>query len=68
MDRMTITIDNELVNQAKKMLGAATKAETVRLALMDVLRRKRLEKALNHQGKIELALDQEKLQKLREEK
>lgn len=67
MSRMTITIDEELVNQAKKVLGTSTKAETIRLALTEVLRRKRLKEALNHQGQIELALNQETLQKLREE-
>jgi len=68
MNRMTITIDEELVNQAKEILGTSTKVEAIRLALMEVLRKKRLAEVLTHQGQIELDLDQEKLQKLRDQR
>ena len=68
MSRMTITVDKELVRQAQAVLGARTKAEAIRLALREVLRRDRLEEALAHQGKVELDLDQEMLRKLRAER
>lgn len=34
MNRMTITIDEELVNQAKELLGVSTKVEAIRIALI----------------------------------
>ena len=67
MGRMTITIDEDLVSKAREALGTRTKAETIRLALREVLRRDRLAGALAHQGKVELALDQETLRKLRDD-
>jgi Arc/MetJ family transcription regulator len=67
MDRMTVTIDPELVDQVREVLGASTKAEAIRMALREVLRRQRLAKALEHRGRISLDLDQPTLQRLREE-
>ena len=67
MGRMTITIDEALVDEAREALGVATKSEAIRYALRDLVRRKRLEIVLSHQGKVELDLDQEKLARLREE-
>ncbi len=65
MSRMTITIDTALVSKAQAALGAHSKAETIRLALQEVLRRERLAAALAHQGKVEISLDQATLRKLR---
>ena len=65
MGRFTITVDEDLMERAMEELGARSKADTVRRALAEVLRRKRLAEALKHQGKIELDLDQETLQELR---
>ncbi len=65
MSRMTITVEKELVSRAQAALGTRSKAETIRLALKEVLRRDRLAGALAHQGKVELALDQATLRKLR---
>lgn len=67
MGRMTITIDEELVTEVKKVSGATTKAAAIRLALRDFLRRQRLADVLDHQGQIELDLNQETLKKLRED-
>ena len=64
---MTITIDDALVGAARKALGTASKAETIRLALHEVLRRERLSRALEHQGGVELELDQAALAALRAE-
>ena len=66
MARMSITVDEELVIQVKQALGAPTKTEAIRLALLDVLRRQRLAEVLRHQGQVEINLDQSTLQKLRE--
>ena len=65
MARMTITIDEDLVNDAREALGAATKSEAIRAALLEVLRSKRLNAALCHQGEVELELEQEGLDELR---
>lgn len=67
MSRMTVTVDDELIEEARDALGASTKSETLRRALEEVLRRRRLEQVLAHAGKIELDLDQDRLRKLREE-
>jgi Arc/MetJ family transcription regulator len=68
MGRATVTVDDSLLVQAQEALGTATKSETVRIALEEVVRRRRLEEVLEHQGRIELDLDQEKLAKLRQER
>ncbi len=65
MMRMTITVDEKLVERARDALGVRTKSETIRLALEEVIRRKRLLKALTHQGTIDLDIDQKALELLR---
>ncbi len=67
MARMTVTVDEKLVDEAKAILGVSTKAEAIRLALQEVLRRKRLAEALTHRGAVELELDQDALDALRQE-
>ena len=66
MKRMTITVDEALVEETRRALKARTKAEAIRQALEEALRRRRLERVLDHAGRIELDLDQEKLRRLRE--
>ena len=65
MSRMTITVDDKLVTDAQEALGTRTKAQTIRVALREVLRKEQLAKALKHQGRIEMELDQETLRRLR---
>lgn len=67
MTRMTVTVDPRLLEEAQEVLGTSTKADTLRQALEEVLRRDRLARALEHQGRIDLDLDQEKLAALRAE-
>jgi len=66
MSRMTITIEDELVEQVRKILSVRTKADAIRMALKEIIRKKRLSEALSHQGMIELDLDQDMLRKLRD--
>lgn len=66
MARMTVTLDEALIEEARSALGAPTKSETIRRALEEVLRRRKLQRALEHAGSIELDLDQERLRRLRE--
>jgi Arc/MetJ family transcription regulator len=65
MSRLTLSLDRDLLDEAQRALGAATKSETIRIALREVLRKKQLAAVLEHQGAIELDLDQESLQQLR---
>ncbi len=67
MSRMTITVDPDLLDQARRALAAPTKAETIRIALTEVVRKQQLAAALKHRGRIELDLDQETLERLRRE-
>ncbi len=65
MSRFTVTVEDDLIDAAMKALGARSKVDTVRQALGEVLRRKRLAQVLEHQGEVELDLTQEELQRLR---
>lgn len=67
MERITVTVDPALVEQAREALGVRTKAAAIRIALTEVLRAKKRAAALAHQGQIKLDLDHETLRKLREE-
>jgi len=67
MSRMTVTIDDELVDQAKEALGAQTRAATIRLALEEAVRRRRLAETLEQLGQLELRGGVAELRRLREE-
>lgn len=67
MTRMTVTIDERLVEETRKALKVRTKAEAIRRALEETLRRRALERVLEHAGRVALDLDQEGLRRLREE-
>lgn len=67
MSRMTVTVDEGLIEEARNALGAATKSEAIRRALEEVLRRRKLERALENAGRVELDVDPERLRRLREE-
>ena len=66
MTRMTVTLDEKVVDEARDLLKAKTKRETIETALKEVIKQKKREKALKHCGKIELDMDQEGLQAYRE--
>lgn len=67
MSRMSVTLDDALIEEAQEMLGGKTRSETIRLALTEAVRRRRLQGALKHRGRIELGVDQEELARLRAE-
>lgn len=67
MGRMTVTLSEELVEEAREILGVRTKSEAIRLALEDTVRRRKLDRALANAGRIDLGLDQEGLRRLRED-
>jgi Arc/MetJ family transcription regulator len=67
MSRMTVTIDDALLEEAKRALGAETRAEAIRTALEEAVRRRRLAKALQLRGQFKLGGDLSDLRRLREE-
>lgn len=67
MARMSITVEEELLTEAQRVLGVRTKAEAIRIALREVVRRRHLHKVVSRQGGVDLDLDEETLSRLREE-
>jgi metal-responsive CopG/Arc/MetJ family transcriptional regulator len=67
MSRMTVTIDDALLEEAKELLGAETRAEAIRTALAEAVRRRRLSLALQQRGQFQLRGDLSELRRLREE-
>jgi metal-responsive CopG/Arc/MetJ family transcriptional regulator len=67
MSRMTVTIDDALLEEAKEALGAESRAEAIRTALEEAVRRRRLAKALQLRGQFQLRGDLSELQRQREE-
>ena len=67
MSRMTVTIDDELLERAKQALGAETRAAAIRTALEEAVRRRRLTETLARRGQLELRGGPSELRRLREE-
>ena len=67
MTRMTVTLDEKIVDEARDLLQTKTKRETIETALIEVIKEKKREKALKHCGEIELDIDQEGLSVYRED-
>lgn len=53
--RTTLSIKEDLLEEAKKVSGAKTKKEAVEMALEEFVRRKKSKKLIELEGKIELA-------------
>jgi len=66
MTRMTVTLDERIVSEARDLLKTKTKRETIETALIEVIKEKKREKSLMHCGKIELDVNQQKLAAYRE--
>jgi Arc/MetJ family transcription regulator len=67
VSRITVTIDDSLLEEAQEALGAKTRAATIRAALEEAVRRRRLAEALRQRGQLELRGDLAELRSLREE-
>jgi metal-responsive CopG/Arc/MetJ family transcriptional regulator len=67
MSRMSVTIDDALLEEAKAALGAETRAEAIRTALEEAVRRRRLAQALQQRGQLRLRGNLAELRRLREE-
>ena len=61
MGRMTVTIDDVLVDDARRVLGLRTKRETIEAALKEVVRRARLGQIAGRCGKVALGLSRQEL-------
>jgi len=66
MGRITVTIDDALLEEAKEALGVQTRAEAIRAALEEAVRRRRLAYALQQRGQFQLGGDRADLRRLRE--
>ncbi len=60
--RTTLAIDEKLLEEAKKYSGEKTKTATVKRALEEFVRRKKLEGLLALEGKIHIDLDWQKME------
>ena len=67
MTRMTITLDETILEEAKKLLQTRTKKDTIERALIEVIKQKKREIALSHCGNIELDISHEDLENYSEE-
>ena len=65
MDRITVTIDQQLIEEARHALCTSTKRETIEMALREAVKASRRADALSRAGRLDLELDQEGLAELR---
>lgn len=66
MPRMTIEIDEALLEEARRVLGVRTKREAIERALQELVRQQRRRGIRAHAGQVELELTQETLRTMRE--
>lgn len=55
--RTTLDLPEELLEEARRLLGFKSKTDTVVLSLTELVRRRRLDELKNLAGKIDLQLD-----------
>jgi len=67
MAKTTVVIDDELLKEAMKVIGAKTKKQAISAGLKELVRRKNLEALRQEVGTYDLALSLEELEKLRNE-
>ncbi len=65
--RRTVVIDDNLLEEARQVLGTRGIRETVEAGLREAIRRHRLEELRRSLGKIDLELTPEELVRLRDE-
>jgi len=67
MAKTTVVVDDELLREAMKVIGAKTKKQAISAGLKELVRRKNLEALRQEAGTYDLALSPEELEKLRNE-
>ncbi|HEY2932170.1 MAG TPA: type II toxin-antitoxin system VapB family antitoxin [Acidobacteriota bacterium] len=55
--RTTLDIPEELINEARRILGFKSKTDTVIVSLQELIRRRRVEELKNLLGSVQLDLD-----------
>lgn len=65
--RRTVVIDDNLLEEARRILGTRGVRDTVETGLKEVIRRRRLEELRRSLGKVDLDLTPEELARLRNE-
>jgi len=68
MRRLMVEIDEELLEEARRLSGARTQRETIEWALRALVSRERLRRLREHAGTVELTLTQEALRQWRGER
>ncbi|MFC1927478.1 type II toxin-antitoxin system VapB family antitoxin [Chloroflexota bacterium] len=67
MAKTTVVVDDELLREAMKVIGAKTKKQAISAGLKELVRRKSLEALRQEAGTYDLALSPEELERLRNE-
>ncbi|MCH7896648.1 MAG: type II toxin-antitoxin system VapB family antitoxin [Candidatus Methylomirabilales bacterium] len=65
--RLSVTVDERLLERALRVSGAKTKREAIEMGLRELLRRASRERMISHAGKVDLALTVKELLKRRAE-
>ena len=55
--RTTLDIPEELIEEARRLLGFKSKTDTVIVSLRELIRRKRIEQLKERMGKVSLEID-----------
>jgi Arc/MetJ family transcription regulator len=63
MMRTTLNIDDDMLRTVQEETGARTKTQAVHEALEDYVRRKKIEKLIQLQGKVRFSVDAKTLRK-----
>lgn len=64
--RRTVVIDDELLDEARRILGTKGIRETIETGLREAIRRRRLEQLRRYLGKADMDLTNEELARLRD--
>jgi len=67
MHRLTVTLDEDLLQAAQQALGTRTKRETIVVALEEAARRRAIRQALEAAGTVDLGFTVDDLRRQREE-
>lgn len=65
--RMSVTLDEKLLEEAQEVSGKKIKREVIEEALKELIRKKRREEAIKHAGTIQVDMTLEELLRMREE-
>ncbi|MSQ12881.1 MAG: type II toxin-antitoxin system VapB family antitoxin [Dehalococcoidia bacterium] len=66
--RRTVVVDDDLLEEARKVLGTKGIRETIETGLREAVRKRRLEELRRSLGKVELGLTTKELARLRDER